>query len=110
MSSSSVATESLTSLGALKEEVRKLPAFFRRDLLMALSYRVAFIADWFNLILQVLVFFLISRLIDSSQLPSFGGRQVSYAEFATVGIAISSFMQIGLTRVMGSIRGEQLMG
>ena len=97
-------------LAGLRGEVAKLPAFFRRDLLMAFSYRIAFFADWFNLLLQILVFFLISRLIDPSKLPSFGGRQVSYAEFATVGIAIASFMQIGLTRVMGSVRGEQLMG
>jgi ABC-type multidrug transport system permease subunit len=99
-----------TLSGALQEEVAKLTAFFRRDLLMALSYRVAFITDWFNLILQVLIFFLVSRLVDASKLPSFGGDPTTYVEFATVGIAVASFMQIGLTRVMGAIRGEQLMG
>lgn len=95
---------------ALLEEMGKLGAFFRRNLLTAWSYRTAFLADWFNLILQLVIFSLVGRLVDASRLPEIGGRQISYVEFVTVGIALMSFVQIALSRVLGAIRQEQLIG
>ena len=38
----------------LADELAKLPAFFRRDLLNALSYRFGFVTDWFGLLIQAL--------------------------------------------------------
>lgn len=91
------------------EDVRKIPAFIRRDLLVTWSYRTAFIADWVNLIVQVGLFYFMSRLVDSSKVPQFDGR-TGYLEFVAVGIAFSSFVQAALGRVVAAIRNEQLMG
>lgn len=96
--------------GDLAGELRKLAAFFRRDLLVSFSYRLAFVTDWVNLLVQVVVLGLVGRLIPSSALPRFGGQSVSYLEFVTVGIAIGSFVQLGMQRVTSGVRSEQLMG
>lgn len=89
-------------------EARKLPAFFRRDLLTALSYRTAFILDWGNLLVQLFLFSLIGRLVDPTALEGSGSS--SYIEFTAVGIALAGFMQLALTRATASVREEQLMG
>jgi ABC-2 type transport system permease protein len=106
----SIATDAPGRLGVLRGELRKIPAFARRDLLVAWSYRMSFFSDIIGLVGQVLVFAFVGQMIDSDSLPRYGGTQVSYLEFAAVGIAISVFLQLGLDRVSVAIRGEQLMG
>jgi ABC-2 type transport system permease protein len=95
---------------ALWEEVRKLPAFFRRDLLVTWSYKLQFFTDWINLIGQVVVFYFVSDLVNPNAVPSFGGQQASYLQFVTIGIAVTSFLQVSLARVTAAIRNEQLQG
>ena len=95
---------------ALLGEIRKLPAFFRRDVLVLWSYRLAFVSDWVNLVVQVVMFYFVGQLIPPSSIPQFGGDPTSYLEFVAVGIAIGSFMQIGLGRIATLMRQEQLMG
>ncbi|HEV2071029.1 MAG TPA: ABC transporter permease [Acidimicrobiales bacterium] len=94
----------------VSEEARKLTAFLRRDFKLQWSYRVPFFFDWVNLLTQVALFWLVGRLVDQTRLPSFGGARPTYVQFVAIGIAISSFLQIGLTRVVSAIRNEQLMG
>lgn len=89
-------------------EARKLPAFFRRDLLTALSYRTAFVLDWGNLLVQLFLFSLIGRLVDPATLEGTGSS--SYVEFTAVGIALAGFMQLAMGRATASVREEQLMG
>ena len=92
------------------EDVRKLPAFLRRDLLTAWSYRAAFFSDWVGLLLGVLVFYFIGRLVDPKTLPSYGGTRSGYISYVVIGIALSSFIVLALTRVASAIQREQLMG
>jgi ABC-2 type transport system permease protein len=105
-----VASGSLTSTRSVFEELRKLPAFLRRDFLVMWSYRLAFFVDWANLLGQVVIFSLVGRIVDPSFLPAFGGVPTTYVEFVVTGIAIASFLQIALGRVVNAIRQEQLMG
>lgn len=91
-------------------DLRKLPAFARRDLLTLLSYRYALVGDWVNLVVQLVIFGYVSRLVPADQLPRVGDTRVSYIAFASVGIAISSFLQIGLGRATSAMRMEQLWG
>jgi ABC-2 type transport system permease protein len=105
-----VRTTSGPRAGVLVAELRKVPAFFRRDLLVLFSYRFAFVGDWLNLILQVVVFYFVGRMIDPSRLPVVGGARVSYMEFVVIGIALTSFVQVSLGRVVSVIRTEQMMG
>ena len=91
-------------------ELGKLSAFLRRDFLVVWSYRLAFFTGWAALIVQVVLFYFVGRLVDPSKLPSFGGSRASYMEFVAIGIALSSFLALGLGRVMLAIRNEQLIG
>jgi ABC-2 type transport system permease protein len=95
---------------AALEDLAKVPAFFRRDLLVLWSYRVAFLSDWVNLIVQVLLFYFLNRLIPSDKLPRFGGRPTSYIEFVTVALVVTTFMQVSLGHLVSALRQEQLMG
>ena len=91
-------------------ELRKLPAFVRRDFLVAWSYRMSFASDLIGLAGQALVFAFIGEMIDPDQLPTFQGKEVTYLEFAAIGIALGVFITFGLQRVSMAIRNEQLMG
>jgi ABC-2 type transport system permease protein len=91
-------------------EVRKLPAFLRRDLLVAWSYRASFVTDWVGLIVQAFLFSFIAKLIDPDTMPTYGGTQATYIEFVAIGISLSVFVQIGLTSVSAGLRQEQLIG
>ena len=91
-------------------ELRKLPAFVRRDFLVAWSYRMSFFSDALSLFSLMLVFYFIGLMVDTSELPTYGGSQVSYIEFAAIGLAVGVYTQFGLDRVAGAIRSEQLMG
>jgi ABC-2 type transport system permease protein len=94
----------------LLEELAKLPAFLRRDFLTAWSYRIVFVSDILNLVLQTVTFYFVGLIVDDDVLPSYGGRTTSYLEFAVVGIALSMFIALGLSRVARAVRNEQLMG
>ncbi len=97
-------------LRLLGGEIRKLPAFLRRDLLVALSYRAVFVGDILSLLMQALLFAYIGKLVDASTMPSYGSHQATYIEFATIGIAVGAFTQLGLARAATAIRNEQLLG
>jgi ABC-2 type transport system permease protein len=99
-----------SSSGSALGELRKIPAFLRRDLLVLLSYRVAFVSDIVGLLGQILVFYFVGKMVSPDSLPTYGGTEVTYLEFASIGIAIGVFLQIGFERVSTAIRGEQLMG
>jgi ABC-2 type transport system permease protein len=94
----------------LLEETAKLPAFARRDFLVAWSYRLAFFTDALALFLQALLFYFVGLLVDESKLPEFGGSRVSYMQFVVIGIALAAFVQIGLGRVSAAMRREQMIG
>ena len=107
---SAVAHPTPGRLQTLARESAKLPAFLRRDLLIAWSYRLSFLSEWLGLFLQAIMFAFVSKLVDPSALPSFDGRQPTYLEFVAVGIALSAFVQLALSRVSAGIRAEQMTG
>jgi ABC-2 type transport system permease protein len=92
------------------EELAKISAFLRRDLLIAWSYRLSFVSDWAGLALQAVLFYFVGRLVDPSALPTYGGSQATYLEFAAVGIAMTAFVHLALSRVGFGLRAEQVQG
>jgi ABC-2 type transport system permease protein len=106
---SQIANATLPRAG-LVGEVSKLPAFLRRDLLIALSYRVGVFSDAAALVSQMFVFFFIGKMIDASALPAYGGIHPSYLEFVTIGIVLNAFVQVALTRMADALRTEQMIG
>lgn len=91
-------------------ELRKLPAFARRDLRIQLSYRTAFLTDGFGLLMQSLIFYFVGKLVDPTKVPDVGGSANPYIAFVTVGIALSAFIALALGRVTTAIQREHLIG
>ena len=99
-----------TKIAVLRVELRKVLAFFRRDVLVAWSYRLAFFSDWLSLLIHVTIFSFVGELVSPAAIPSFGGEQATYVEFVVIGIALSSFMGIALNRMYAVVRQEQFQG
>jgi ABC-2 type transport system permease protein len=95
---------------AFAAEIAKLPAFVRRDFLVALSYRAAFLSDFLALATQMLVFAFIGRLVAEDRLPAFNGTETTYVAFVAIGIVVNLFVQIAMTRTATAIRTEQMIG
>ena len=93
-----------------RAELGKLSAFFRRDLLIAWSYRTVFLSDLAGLGLALVSFYFVGLMVDPAVLPSYGGERASYMEFVAVGIIFGVFVSIGLGRISTALRSEQLTG
>jgi ABC-2 type transport system permease protein len=91
-------------------ELAKLPAFVRRDLRVAMSYRAGMFGGLLGLAAHALVFSFLGKLVDPSRLPEFGGSRVTYMEFATIGIALNMVVVMLLAQVATAIRTEQMLG
>ena len=92
------------------QELRKLSAFVRRDLLVQWSYRLSFLTSFIGLFGGALIFYFVGKMVDPASIPTVGGKQVSYLEFAVVGMTLGGFVHLGLERVSAALRNEQLMG
>ncbi len=71
---------------------------------------MAFFSDAVGLAFQAVLFFYIGKMVDPDVLPSYGGGDVSYLEFAAVGIAITMLIGVAMFRAANAFRHEQLMG
>ena len=91
-------------------ELPKVAAFLRRDFLIAVSYRVAFVADIIQLCSHVLLFGLIGQLVDPALLPTYGGEPTGYLEFVAIGALLTLVFGMLLERVATAIRVEQMIG
>ena len=92
------------------QELRKLSAFVRRDLLVLWSYRLSFLTSFVGLFGGALIFYFVGKMVDPAAIPTVGGKRVSYLEFAVVGMTLGGFVHLGLERVSAALRNEQLMG
>jgi ABC-2 type transport system permease protein len=59
---------------------------------------------------QIIIFNFVGKIVRVDAVGTFGGSQPTYMEYVAVGIAVSSFMAVGLGRVYSVIRQEQLQG
>jgi ABC-2 type transport system permease protein len=110
MSTAGIRASGAGRLAVVRGETAKLSAFLRRDFLVAWSYRLSFVTDWASMIVQVIVFNFVGKIVRVGAVGQFGGSTPTYMEYVAVGIAISSFMAVGLGRVYSVIRQEQLQG
>ena len=91
-------------------EAAKLPAFMRRDWLIMLSYRMAFVSDLAAIAIQAVLLAFIEKLVDPSTMPVYGGTRADYLEFAVIGVMISLATGLMLSRVATAVREEQMIG
>lgn len=97
-------------MSVLVAETQKISAFLRRDLLIMLSYRAAFVGDLFAIAVQALTFGFIAKLVDPSALPTYNGVQAGDFEFVMIGVVIATVSGLMLQKVSMAIREEQMIG
>ena len=95
---------------AFLPEMRKLSAFLRRDALIAWSYRRGAVSDVVGMLVQALMFYFLSALVDPARFSQLGGTRADYMGFVVVGLTVAAFYQIGVTRMMGAVQNERMMG
>ena len=85
-------------------------AFFKRDLSIALSYRLHFLMQLVGIFFSVSTFYFLSLLFGNAltpQLVQYGG---DYFSFVLIGLAFSGYMGLSLSSFAESIREGQVMG
>jgi ABC-2 type transport system permease protein len=100
----------MSALAAVTAEAGKLPAFIRRDLLIARSQRRAIARDVALLAAQLAIFACIGTLVDPAVLPAYGDGTTGYMEFVAIGIVLSLAVGLAIVRVAGALRREQTRG
>jgi len=85
-------------------------AFLRRDLRLQLSYRFAFLLQFFGVFFSLLVFYFLSKLVGPSATPYLQPYGGDYFAFVLIGLAFSGYFGVGLQSFAGTIREAQTTG
>jgi ABC-2 type transport system permease protein len=86
------------------------PAFLRRDWGIARSYRFPFLLGVISNLLAVAIFYYLSSIVRTSELPANAGRSQGYFAFAIVGIVVFDLLVIGVVGAARRTREELLSG
>ena len=85
-------------------------AFFKRNLKIAISYRLNFITQGFGIIFTTCSFFLLSKMFAGhpiAELTPYGGE---YFPFVLIGVALTDYLTISTNTFAQEIRESQTIG
>jgi ABC-2 type transport system permease protein len=85
-------------------------AFLKRDLSLALSYRLSFALHLFGIFFSVASFYFVSRLFGAAMVPQLEQYGGDYFSFVLIGLAFSSYLGLSLANFSSSIREGQTTG
>jgi len=85
-------------------------AFFKRDALIALSYRMAFGAQFIGKLSLLMLFFFLSKTIGDRPLPILARYGGDFLAFLLIGIALSDCVLLSLTSFAMQVREAQTTG
>ena len=85
-------------------------AFFKRDAIVAYSYRVSFVAQLLGNLLVLSLFYYVGLAIGDQQLPAFAAYGGSFAAFLLIGIALTDCVGVSLVSFAAQIREAQTTG
>ena len=85
-------------------------AFLKRDILIALSYKTAFIGEALGVLLKVTTFYYISAVFSGALIPNLAKYNNDYFAYLMIGVALMDFMYTSLETFDNNIRESQLMG
>lgn len=89
----------------------RLPwVFFKRDALIAMSYRTSFAVQLLGNVLLLGIFYYIGKLIDASANPAMEPYGGSYLAFMLIGLALTDCVGVSLTTFAKQVREGQLTG
>lgn len=87
------------------DEIKKAVAFIKKDITIAISYRLQFVFQFLQIFFSVAVIYFIGKMLGntgkSSLLREYGA---DYFSFALVGLAINSYLRVGLVTITNDIR------
>jgi len=86
-----------------------LAAFARRDFRIAASYRLPFVADLSWGVIDLVLYYFISKVVGPDPGADLQGAPTYFA-FALAGILMSLVIESATSEISGRIRGEQLTG
>ncbi len=85
-------------------------AFLRRDWQLQLSYRFAFILQFFGIFFNLFVFYFLSLLVGASAAPYLADYGGDYFAFVLIGLAFSGYFGVGLRSFASNLREAQTTG
>lgn len=90
--------------------MRKLLAFVKRDMRIAMSYRLRIAMSMGSIVLYLLMFFFISKAFGGALSPYLTRYGSAYFPYVVVGLAVSNFVTMGLNAFSAQIRLAQMEG
>ena len=88
----------------------KAAAIYKRDRRLALSYDMAFIIQWLQIIVQIISFYFIATLVPRKGLHTGLLGPVPYFSYVVVNLAFARFQLTALQSFQTAIRGDQMLG
>jgi ABC-2 type transport system permease protein len=85
-------------------------AFLRRDLSIAISYRLHFLMQLAGILFSVSTFYFLAQLFGDVLIPELEQYGGDYFSFVLIGLAFSGYMGLSLSSFAESIRESQVMG
>jgi ABC-2 type transport system permease protein len=89
--------------------LRVIAAFLRRDFRINVSYRASFAFQGVSILLEIALFFYLSRVVDQAQFAK-QGLTGGYFGYAAVGLAVLTTVQVSLSSYTYKLREEQTTG
>ena len=90
--------------------LKKALAFLKKDFLMESSYNLAFLFNFFGILVSVLSYFFIDKLFGSRIVPHLEEFGVSYFSYVLLSMAFFGYVGIGIGSLSERIRSEQVQG
>ncbi len=88
--------------------MRKFAAFLKRDIQIALSYRLNFLISLVGMGLGIFMFYFMSKAFSGTGfIERYGG---DYFPYVLIGLAVSNFVTVGLNTLSEQIRSAQVEG
>jgi ABC-2 type transport system permease protein len=85
-------------------------SFLKRDVSLAISYRLAFILQIGGIFFNMASFYFLSRLFGSALVPQLAEYGGDYFSFVLIGLAFSGYLGLSLSSFASSIREGQMTG
>ncbi len=85
-------------------------AFFKRDAIIALSYRTSFAVQLAGNLVVLAVFYYIGQMVGSRDLPALAAYGGNFLAFLLIGIALNDCVTVSLRTFADQIREGQLTG
>ena len=85
-------------------------SFLKRDISLAISYRLSFILQIGGIFLNMAAFYFLSRLFGNALIPQLAEYGGDYFSFVLIGLAFSGYLGLSLSSFASSIRDGQMTG